>query len=91
MLMAAAADADPDWTWDISTQDGMIVETLRARHANAALLSPVELNAAWGPMAMLTVTAYPVLVNNYLVGDFGIPASPGRAAHVLAALRAAPQ
>ena len=44
MLMAAAAAADPDWTWDISTQDGMIVETLRARHANAALLSPVELS-----------------------------------------------
>jgi hypothetical protein len=44
MLMAAAADADPDWTWDISTQDGMIVQTLRARHANAALLSPVELS-----------------------------------------------
>jgi hypothetical protein len=44
MLMAAAADADPDWTWDISTQEGMIVQTLRARHANAALLSPVELS-----------------------------------------------
>ena len=29
-------------------------------------------NVAWGLMSMLTVTAYPVLVNYYLVGDFGI-------------------
>jgi uncharacterized protein len=29
-------------------------------------------NAAWGPLAALTVTSSPVLVNVYLVGDFGI-------------------
>ena len=36
-------------------------------------------NAAWGPMSLLTVTAYPVLVNNYLVGDFGILIAVGAA------------
>jgi uncharacterized protein len=36
-------------------------------------------NVAWGPMSMLTVTAYPVLVNYYLVGDFGILIAVGAA------------
>jgi len=36
-------------------------------------------NVAWGPMSMLTVTAYPVLVNYYLVGDFGILIAIGAA------------
>jgi uncharacterized protein len=36
-------------------------------------------NAAWGPMSLLTVTAYPVLVNYYLVGDFGILIAVGAA------------
>src|SRR5215210_4139927 len=29
-------------------------------------------NSAWGPLSLLTATSYPVLVNLYLVGDFGI-------------------
>jgi uncharacterized protein len=29
-------------------------------------------NAAWGALGAFTVTSYPVLVNKYLVGDFGI-------------------
>jgi hypothetical protein len=29
-------------------------------------------NAAWSVLAAFTVTSYPVLVNLYLVGDFGI-------------------
>src|SRR5215217_4453789 len=29
-------------------------------------------NAAWATLALLTATSYPVLVNLYLVGDFGI-------------------
>jgi uncharacterized protein len=29
-------------------------------------------NAAWGPLSLLTVTSSPVLVNLYLVGDYGI-------------------
>ena len=36
-------------------------------------------NVAWGPMSLLTVTAYPVLVNYYLVGDFGILIAVGAA------------
>ena len=44
ILMASAADADPDWTWDISTKDGDVLHTLKAQHANAALLSPVKMS-----------------------------------------------
>jgi membrane protease YdiL (CAAX protease family) len=29
-------------------------------------------NAAWGLLGALTVTSYPVMVNKYLVGDFGL-------------------
>jgi uncharacterized membrane protein YdcZ (DUF606 family) len=29
-------------------------------------------NAAWGALGALTVTSSPVLVNKYLVGDFGL-------------------
>jgi hypothetical protein len=29
-------------------------------------------NAAWGALGAFTVTSYPVLVNKYLVGDFGV-------------------
>jgi len=29
-------------------------------------------NSVWGPLSLLTATSYPVLVNLYLVGDFGI-------------------
>jgi membrane protease YdiL (CAAX protease family) len=29
-------------------------------------------NAAWGALGAFTVTSYPVLVNKYLVGDFGL-------------------
>jgi uncharacterized protein len=29
-------------------------------------------NAAWGVLGSLTVTSYPVIVNKYLVGDYGI-------------------
>jgi uncharacterized protein len=29
-------------------------------------------NAAWGVLGAFTVTSYPVLVNLYLVGDYGI-------------------
>ena len=29
-------------------------------------------NAAWGALGTFTVTSYPVLVNKYLVGDFGV-------------------
>jgi uncharacterized protein len=29
-------------------------------------------NAAWGSLGAFTVTSYPVLVNKYLVGDFGV-------------------
>ena len=40
-------------------------------------------NVAWGPMSLLTVTAYPVLVNTYLVGDFGILIAVGAAVAAL--------
>jgi uncharacterized protein len=29
-------------------------------------------NAAWGALGAFTATSYPVLVNKYLVGDFGV-------------------
>ena len=29
-------------------------------------------NAAWGTLGAFTATSYPVLVNKYLVGDFGL-------------------
>jgi hypothetical protein len=29
-------------------------------------------NAAWGALGAFTATSYPVLVNKYLVGDYGI-------------------
>jgi membrane protease YdiL (CAAX protease family) len=37
----------------------------------AALAHAVH-NAAWDTLAAFTVTSYPVLVNKYLVGDFGV-------------------
>ena len=29
-------------------------------------------NAAWGVLGAFTATSYPVIVNKYLVGDFGV-------------------
>jgi membrane protease YdiL (CAAX protease family) len=29
-------------------------------------------NAAWGVLGAFTLTSYPVIVNKYLVGDFGL-------------------
>ena len=37
----------------------------------AALAHAVH-NAAWDALGAFTITSYPVLVNKYLVGDFGV-------------------
>jgi hypothetical protein len=29
-------------------------------------------NAAWGALGAFTATSFPLLVNNYLVGDYGV-------------------
>ena len=43
LLMAVADDADPDWTYEISSRGGNILQTLVPKHANAPLFSPVSL------------------------------------------------
>lgn len=85
--MAMAADADPDWGWEIATDQGSVLQTLVPRHPNAPLLSPVKLSftGAFGAdsqtgrdLQRADAFGYtkPITIPGHLIRDFRVSGPP---------------
>lgn len=48
-IKQAIDEADPNWTFDISTEGTQVTQVLRPKHANAASVSPISINWSIDP------------------------------------------